>query len=290
MYNKFSCLLFTCVLALSASQSFSQNKIDLQGHRGARGLMPENTIPAMKKAIDLGVNLEMDINFSKDQKPIVSHDHWLNAAFVLTPDGKEIPAETQKEKRLYDLKYKEIRKYDVGSKFYSTFPEQKKMKAYIPLLSELIDSVELYAKQKNYPLPHYNIETKISETGDNINHPTPKVFVKKLMKVINSKKIADRVMIQSFDPRTLEIINKQHKNVQTSYLVSKGKLEDNLKKLTFKPDIYSPNYKMVNKSLVEKCHQMGIKVIPWTVNTKEEIEAIKATGVDGIISDYPNLY
>lgn len=290
MYKKFGLtlsILFTCSVFTAAK---AQEKIDLQGHRGARGLMPENTIPAMKKAMDLGVNLEMDINFSKDKKAIVSHDHWLNAAFVLTPEGKEMPAETQKENRLYDLKYKDIRKYDVGSKFYATFPEQKKMKAYIPLLSELIDSVELYAKQKNYPLPHYNIETKLSEKGDNINHPTPEVFVKKLMKVINSRKIADRVMIQSFDPRTLEIIHKKHKNVQTSFLVSKGKLDDNLKMLSFKPDIYSPNYKLVTKSLVAQCHKMGIKVIPWTVNTKEEIEKIKSMGVDGIISDYPNLF
>jgi len=289
MHKKLSLALFACAFLLGAN-SYAQNKIDLQGHRGARGLMPENTIPAMKKAMDLGVNLEMDINFSKDKKPLVSHDHWLNAAFVLTPEGKEIPVETQKENKLYDLKYKDIRKYDVGSKFYAAYPQQKKMKAYIPLLSELIDSVELYARQKNYPLPHYNIETKLSAKGDNINHPTPEVFVKKLMKVINSKKIAERVMIQSFDPRTLEIIHKQHKNVQTSFLVSKGKLEDNLKKLTFKPDIYSPNYKLVDKAMVEKCHKLGIKVIPWTVNTKAEIEAIKAMGVDGIISDYPNLY
>ncbi|MFD1629921.1 glycerophosphodiester phosphodiesterase [Pseudopedobacter beijingensis] len=277
-------------MALLSTNSFAQDKIDLQGHRGARGLMPENTIPAMKKALDLGVTLEMDVQFSKDKKVIVSHDNWLNAAFVLDPNGQPLPAKNQRDNKLYNHKYSEIKKYDVGSKLYPAFPDQKKMHAYIPLLSELIDSVELYAKQKNYPAPHYNIETKISAKGDNINHPGPEEFVKRLMKVINSKKIADRVIIQSFDTRTLEIINKKHKNVKTAYLVSKGNLADNLKNLSFKPDIYSPNYKLVTKQLVEECHKQNIKVLPWTVNTKQEIDDLKKMGVDGIISDYPNLF
>ncbi len=284
--------LFSLLLiSLISVRSIAQSPFDPQGHRGARGLMPENTIPAMKLAQDLGVTLEMDISFSKDKKVLVSHDQWMNAGFVLDPQGNEIPKDKQKtDYRLYDMPYRQIRKFDVGSKVNTAFPKQKKLVAYIPQLAELIDSVEAYAKEKNYKAPVYNIETKSNVNGDNIYHPRPEVFVKKLMKVIKSKKIADRVIIQSFDVRTLEIMNRKHPAIKTAYLVSKGGLEENLKLLSFKPDIYSPVYKLVNKELVDKCHELGIKVIPWTVNTKKEIIEIKRLGVDGIISDYPDLF
>lgn len=272
-------------------KSMAQTNFDKQGHRGARGLMPENTIPAMKTALDLGVTLEMDISMSKDKKVLVSHDQWMNSGFVLDPQGKEIPKDKQKtDYNLYNMTYKEIKKFDVGSKLNKAFPNQKKMVAYIPQLSELIDSVEAYAKEKNYKAPYYNIETKTNVKGDEIFHPGPEEFVKRLMKVIKSGKIQDRVIIQSFDVRTLEILHKKHKAIKTAYLVSKGDLEENLKLLSFKPDIYSPAYKLVNKEMVKKCHEIGLKVIPWTVNTKKEIDDIKNLGVDGIISDYPNLF
>lgn len=279
------------MLSLLSIKLKAQVEFDKQGHRGSRGLMPENTIPAMKLAQDFGVTLEMDISFSKDKKVIVSHDQWMNTGFVLDPQGKEIPKDKQKtDYRLYDMTYKQIRKFDVGTKVNASFPKQKKMFAYIPQLSELIDSVEAYAKEKNYKAPYYNIETKTNEKGDGIFHPGPEEFVKRLMKVIKSKKIEDRVIIQSFDVRTLEILHKKYAAVKTAYLVSKGDLEANLKLLSFKPDIYSPAYKLVTKELVDKCHAQGIKVIPWTVNTKKEINEIKNMGVDGIISDYPNLF
>jgi len=285
-------LYFLLAFAIVANAVFAQNEFDKQGHRGARGLMPENTIQGMKLAMNLGVNtLEMDIYFSKDKKPVVSHDPYFNSKFVLTPDGKTIPEKDQRNRRLYDYNYDEIRKYNVGTKPHPDFPQQKKMHAYIPLLSELIDSVELYAKQKKYPRPKYNMETKTTVKGDDIDHPGPEEFVREMMKVIKSKKIEKRVTIQSFDIRTLEVIHAKHKKIKTSYLVwGKETLDENLKKLTFRPDIYSPYYKQVDRGLIEKCHALGIKVIPWTVNTKGEIKVLKDLGVDGIISDYPNLF
>lgn len=267
---------------------FAQKSFEKQSHRGGRGLMPENTIPAMKLALDYGTTLEMDISFSKDKKVLVSHDQWMNNLFVLGPDGKEIAK--GKDLNIYQMKYAEIKKYDVGSKFHKAFPQQKKMKVHIPLLSDLIDSAEHYAKVKNYPAPLYNIETKMREKDDNLYHPEPKEFVKRLMCVIKKKNIQDRVTIQSFDTRSLEIIHKKHKNIQTAFLVSSGNLDANLKKLSFKPDIYSPAYKLVTPQLIAECKKLGIKVLPWTVNTKEEIENLKTMGVDGIITDYPNLF
>jgi len=264
---------------------------DIEGHRGARGLMPENTIPAMYKAIDLGVTtIEMDSHVTADGKVVLAHDDYINPLFTLDPDGKEIPKKDAKRYVLYKMTYEELEKFDVGSKFYDKFPKQQKQKAHIPLLSELIDSVQAYLKANNKPQVFYNIETKSSPEGDNKLQPEPEVFVKLLMDVIESKKITPWVIIQSFDPRTLQVLNKKYPHVETSFLAEKGTLQQNLQKLGFKPLIYSPDYKMVDADLVKQCHEKDIKVIPWTVNSKEEIAHLKTLGVDGIISDYPDLF
>lgn len=265
-------------------------KFDKEAHRGGRGLMPENTIPAMLHALDLGVTtLEMDISFSHDKLPIVSHDQFFSSKFALKPNGDTISKAEEKELILYKLPYQQIQQYDVGKKFYPAFPQQKKMEAHIPLFAELIDSTETYARKKGLSLPRYNIETKTTPEGDNILHPEPEEFVKRLMDVIISKNIQNRVIIQSFDPRTLEIVHRDYPTISTAFLVdNKDDLQQNLSKLSFKPSIYSPECRMVNQDLIAACHQSGIKIIPWTVNDQKQIEQFKRVGVDGLISDYPD--
>ena len=260
-----------------------------EGHRGGRGLMPENTIIAMQHAIDLGITtLEMDTHITKDNKVVVTHDDYLSPAFMLRPDGKEIPKEDAKKYPVYQMDYSLLKQFDLGTKVHSGFPQQKKIKTYIPLLSELIDAVELYSKGKKQMF--YNIETKCSPKGDGIVNPGPEQFVKLLMDVIAEKGITKYVVIQSFDKRTLQVLHKKYPEVKTSFLVDNKKtLQENLDDLGFNPFILSPAYKMVDAGLVRKCHEKNIKVIPWTVNTKEEITALKQLNVDGIISDYPNL-
>jgi len=292
-------LLLACLI-LSTSCSVKQGnmkkepefpKFDTEGHRGARGLMPENTIAAMIHAIDLGVTtIEMDCHITKDNKVIVAHDDSLNPAHTFKPDGTDLEPRAEKTHILYQMTYDEISKYDVGSKFYKIYPQQKKQKAYIPLLSNLIDSVQAYIKSTGKKQVFYNIETKSSAKGDNILQPEPEEFVRLLMEQIEKKGITPWVIIQSFDIRTLQVLNKKHPHVKTALLVSKGDLENNLNTLGFTPTIYSPAYKLVDADLVKQCHAKGIKIIPWTVNTKEEIDQLKTVGVDGIISDYPNLF
>jgi glycerophosphoryl diester phosphodiesterase len=267
-----------------------QEHFDKQGHRGGRGLMPENTIAAMKNAIDLGVTLEMDISFTREKLPVVSHDQYISSKFALKPGGDTLTKAEEQKLIIYQLSYKQVKSYDVGRKFYAAFPNQKKVEAHIPLLSALIDSAEAYARQKGAAPPHYNIETKTAPIGDNILHPAPAEFVKLLMQVLDDKKILGRVIIQSFDPRTLEIMHRDYPLVPLAWLVSnKATLKQNLSALTFKPTIYSPEYRMVDKQLVDDCHAAGIKILPWTVNIPDKIKLLKDLGVDGIISDYPNL-
>nr|MBC7613885.1 glycerophosphodiester phosphodiesterase [Pseudopedobacter sp.] len=212
----------------------------------------------------------------------------LSPDFILQQNGDEIPKE--KNFVIFKMDYIELKKFDVGSKYYAKFPDQKKLKTHIPLLVDLIDSVQHQIKVRNLPQVFYNIETKSSEKGNGIFHPDPETFIHLLMKVILDKKIAPYVIIQSFDKRTLQVLNKKYPTIRTAYLISNKKsFEENLINLSFKPFIYSPDYKLITRELVQKYHDQQVKIIPWTVNTLEEIKKLKDLGVDGVITDYPNL-
>ncbi|AXY78098.1 glycerophosphodiester phosphodiesterase [Paraflavitalea soli] len=265
---------------------------DKEAHRGGRGLMPENTIPAMLHAIDLGVNtLEMDAVITKDGQVILSHEPFFSAAIATKPDGTRVTPQEERSLNIFQMTYAETQRYDVGLAVNPGFKDQQKLAATKPLLSKVIDSVEAYTKKKKSTPVFYNIETKTNPRTDNQYHPAPEEFVEKLMAVILQKHIEDRVIIQSFDFRTLQILHTKYPAIRTAALVADNKgLEEHLKQLQFIPTIYSPLYTLVKPELVTQCHQQKIKVLPWTVNDKPTIEKLKALGVDGIISDYPNLF
>lgn len=267
---------------------------DRQGHRGCRGLMPENTVPAMLKAVDLGVTtLEMDAVITKDRQVILSHEPFFNHDITTQPDGKYIEENQERNFNIYKMTFAETRLYDVGLKANPRFPRQQKIKANKPLLREVIEDVEAYVKLKGMKNVFYNIETKSQPITDNAYHPAPEEFVDLLMQVIHQKKVADRVIIQSFDFRTLKILHQKYPDIKTAALVEevdKRPLEEQLTELGFTPTIYSPAYSLVTKDLVEKCHRQYIRIIPWTVNDVGAIQKLKDLGVDGIITDYPDLF
>lgn len=283
---------FTTLLVLLPFFAFAQ-EFDIQGHRGCRGLLPENSIQAMLKAIDLGVTtLEMDVVISKDNQVVLSHEPFLSYEIALDLNGKEIEEKNEKSYNLYQMTYEQIKQYDCGTKVHPRFLEQQKIKAYKPLLSEVIDSVEHYIQIK-YPGKKicYNIETKTTIEGDAIFHPKTEDFVNLMMAVIKEKNIQDRVYIQSFDVRTLQHLHTTYPEFKTVLLVENElSIDENLKALGFKPDIYSPYFKLLDKKKVNYLHQKKIKVIPWTVNEKKDMQQIIKMKVDGIISDYPNRY
>ena len=264
-----------------------------EAHRGGRGLMPENTIIAMLDAMKYQnvTTLEMDTHITKDGKVVVTHDDYLSPAFMLTPEGNEIPKTDEKKYAVFQMDYSTLKAFDIGTKINAGFTEQKKIKTFIPLLAELIDNVQREVKQKNRKQVFYNIETKCSPQGDGITNPTPEVFVKLLMDVIEQKKVTAFVVIQSFDKRTIQLIHQKYPKVKTSFLVANRKTyEENMADLGFKPFILSPEWRMVDANLIEKAHADGVKVIPWTVNTAEDINRLKLLKVDGVITDYPNLF
>ena len=267
---------------------------DLQGHRGSRGLMPENTIPAMFKAIDLGVTtLEMDVVFTKDNVAILSHEPFFNHEISTKPDGSSVEESEEKLLTIYKMTFAQTQKYDVGIKPHTRFTKQQKISVNKPSLTTLIDSVENYVTVTNRSKIFYNIETKTKPETDKLFHPAPAAFVDMLMKVIKQKKIEERVTIQSFDRRTIQYLHKKYPTIKTALLIEatdKNSFRKQLKDLGFIPTIYSPESALVNQNLITECHKRNIQIIPWTVNDKKEINKFKKMGVDGIISDYPDLY
>ncbi|GAA4780657.1 glycerophosphodiester phosphodiesterase family protein [Olivibacter ginsenosidimutans] len=281
--------VLSVLVILSPIIVFAQHGFDKQAHRGGRGFMPENTIVAMKNALDWDCTLEMDLYITKDKQLVVSHDPYISSVFGLDTNGHALTKAEEKRLRLENLTYVQVAKYDIGMKPHPEFPEQKKISAIIPRFAELIDTTEWYAKKKHLRSPQYNIQAGPAYT---ITDSFRTDFVKKMMDIILAKGIAKRAIFQAFDVGMLETVHRDYPGkIKVAYLVgaSQKDLKANLKKLSFQPDIYSPDYTLVNKALVEACHKMKMKVIPWTVNSKEEIDRLKKMGVDGIISDYPNL-
>lgn len=281
------CLLTQCQ---SPDMQKPREQFDLQGHRGARGLMPENTIPAMLKALDYGVNtLELDVVISKDKKVVVSHEPFLNHKICKNPQGEPIGKADEKSYNLYQMTYDSIARCDCGSMGNPDYPEQQKMTAFKPLLADLIDATEQYARQKGLPAPRYNIETKIEPATDNIYHPEPKEFMELVYQVVKDKGILERTCIQSFDVRTLQVLRKMDDKITIALLVAQNPFYENaIKELGFKPDIYSPYHLLVTSSLIEYGEKEGIKIIPWTVNDFDTMQKLARMGVDGLITDYPD--
>ena len=288
----FVSILFSCNHTKMATTN-PQINFDKQGHRGCRGLMPENTIPAMIKALELGITtLEMDISFSADKKALLSHEPFFNHEITTKPDGSFITEVEEKNYNFYKMNYDSIIKYDVGMKPHPRFAQQEKIKVVKPLLSDLFVAVKEYMKTSKRAFPFFNIETKTQPATDNTFHPAPAEFVDLLMKVIKENGMEDYVTIQSFDFRTLQYLHKNYPTIPTAMLIEdfdKRTLDEQINALGFNPTIYSPAYVLVNDMLVKKCHQKSIKIIPWTVNDKTKMSELKVMGVDGIITDYPNL-
>jgi glycerophosphoryl diester phosphodiesterase len=270
------------------------DQFDKQGHRGCRGLMPENTIAAMKTALDLGVTtLELDVVITKDKQVVLSHEPWFDHQITTKSDGTHIPSSEERNYNIYGMTYDEVRKFDVGIKPHPRFPRQQKIRAVKPLLSDLLDSVQQYMITSRRPHPFFNIETKSKPSGDNIFHPAPAEFVELLMAVIKEKGIEDRVIIQSFDFRTLRYLHQKYPHIKTSVLIDAGDsrtLPEVWSTLGFMPSIYSPHYTLVSRQIIEGCHRNNIRIIPWTINTKKQIERFREMGVDGVITDYPELF
>ena len=295
MKKQIYALLLICCSLTSALQLLSATQIKklpiVHAHRGGAAIYPENTIPAMLHAVEIGVPmLELDLHVTRDSQVVVSHDAYMNPIKALKPNGEEIPIDSARMYSIYSMTYDSLKRYDVGSRPNPAFPNRKNLKCSVPLVSDLIDSVEHSTQSKGLCPVGYNIEIKSWPDKDGIYSPDYRTFADLCMKVLLSKNLGDRLLLQCFDPRTLNYVHEKYPNVRLSYLVEDMTVdfEELMKRINFVPQVISPNHAMVDSAFMDKSRKLGMEVAPWTVDDKDEIMRLRTLGVDAIITNQPD--
>ncbi len=286
----YQCVIFflVCIVLSSCINTTGVRiaaQFDGQGHRGARGVYPENTLLGFYEAIDHGMRtLELDVAISADSIVFVSHEPWFN------PSICDIEAYGYADKAsLFRLDYADIAKVDCGSKGNLNFPYQHKVFAVKPTLKEVIIESQKHAVQTAKPLPYFNIEIKTEPGEEGYYTPEIEDFVKLVMDQVIDLDVLDRTTIQSFDQRPLKMLHEQYPDVRLTLLsASPLSYKSELTDLGFMPSVYSPYHLTLRPGTVKALHSEGIHVIPWTVNDVTRMSELIKWGVDGIITDYPD--
>ena len=263
---------------------------EIQGHRGARGLLPENSIPGFVIAIREGANvLEMDLCVAKDGNLIVSHEPWMSHTICTTPEGNAISESKERQYNLHQMSTGEIQAFDCGMALHPQFPEQRHLPVQKPTLAEVVKVTEEVPLLKSDAKIRYNMEIKHRENLEPEYCPDAVTFAKTVIAEVRRLGIEDRTCIQSFSAEVLNAVHQQAPNMTTAWLTdSDGPVTAELAKINFKPSIYSPQWEGIDANDVHDLQQQNIRVIPWTVNEAEDLFAVMQMGVDGIITDYPD--
>lgn len=291
MNNHLPVLGALLLLAACAPETLTHMPLfDWQGHRGARGARPENTLPAFRYALDRGVTtLELDLAVSADGHLVVSHEPWMNAAICLDPQGRRIPELEERRHNLYRMTLDTIQSYDCGSLRNPRFPEQQPERAYKPTFREVVEVSDDHARASERELPFYNIEIKSAPEMDGTFTPEVETFVTLVLAEVKKLDLADRTTVQSFDERVIVELNRQRTPTSIAYLTENPvDLAAKTEQFDFVPEIWSPYYPTVNAVSVAEARKLGMRVIPWTVNDPAVMMELKSIGVDGMITDYPD--
>jgi glycerophosphoryl diester phosphodiesterase len=263
--------------------TISANAIDVQGHRGARAVLPENSLPALKYALELGVDtLEFDMGVSKDGTVVVIHDQQINPIICQYKDGSK----AEQDLWIHQLTLEQIKQFDCGSKQNPRFERQVSVaNTEIPTLAEVFEMVA-NSGLANAKKIAFNIETK-SDPSKPHAQPEAEEFVEAVVKVVRQYGLESRVTLQSFDPATLIAANDIAPNLQLSALF-REKPDDWLDAAeSIGADIISPHHSLLGRKDVEQIQDAGLAVIAWTANSKRQWARLIRLGVDGIITDDP---
>ena len=276
--------------APSAVQEEEPLGLEIQGHRGARGLLPENSIPGFVISIREGADvLEMDLCLAKDGNIIVSHEPWMSHTICTTPEGDEIPASREREYNLHQMTTAEIQSFDCGMKTHPRFPDQRHLPVQKPTLAEVVEVTEEVPLLKSKRQVRYNLEIKHRSDLEPEFCPDAETFAKSVIAEVQRLGIADRTCIQSFSAAALNAVHELAPEMTTAWLTdSEESVATALARISFKPSIYSPQWERIDATDVFELQQQGIRVIPWSVNAPEDLFAVMQMGVDGIITDYPD--
>jgi glycerophosphoryl diester phosphodiesterase len=269
--------------------TFTSQAFDLQGHRGARGLAPENTLPAFAAALTLGVDtLELDCGVTRDGVVVVYHDRTLNPDITRGPDGRFLDS---RGPAIRALDFAELQRYDVGrlregSEYAKPYPAQRPADG--TRVPKLADVFALAARSGNQAV-RFNIETKLSPDAPTETLP-PAEFARAVIAEIRKAGLAARSTVQSFDWRTLKVVQDEAPEIATVYLTGSKLEEPVLEKIKSSGGrIWSPNYRTLSAETLKEARALGLKVVVWTVNEPQDIAAMLDLAVDGIISDRPDL-
>jgi glycerophosphoryl diester phosphodiesterase len=283
---------------------------DLQGHRGARGLAPENTIESFSTALAIGVTtLELDVGMTKDGVVVVHHDEWLNPDTTRGPDGAFL---SRRGPAIYSLTLEELKRYDVGrlkpgTAYAASLPEQRPQDGvHIPTLAEV------FALSKRADHIRFNIETKLTPASG-ADVPEPEPFAEAVAAVVREAGLAERVSIQSFDWRILRVLRRVEPDILRGGLTSEQPDYDTIQRgkpgaspwtagldvnqvggsvprLVAAADcgVWSPAFEDLTSECIAEASALGIRVIPWIVNEPDQMDRLVRMGVAGIITDYPD--
>jgi len=258
-------------------------QVELQGHRGARGHLPENTLPSFARALEIGVDtLELDVGVTRDGVVVIHHDRRLNPDVARGSGGQWVAAPAP---AIFSLLYQELQTYDVGrirpgSDYARRFPQQKPIDGTpVPRL------LDLFLKLRNANV-RFNIETKLVPQAPDETLP-PEPFARAVIAEVRKAGVAQRTTIQSFDFRTLKVVEREAPEIATAYLTS-GKNSDPAKVHEAGARVWSPDFRDLDAQKVAQARKLGLRIIAWTVNEPDEIQRVLALKLDGIISDYPD--
>ena len=270
------------LLLLAMAAALNAHAIDLQGHRGARGHAPENTLVGFQRALAIGVTtLELDVGVTRDGVVVIHHDRGLNPDTTRGPEGQWIGLPGPLIK---DLTWAELQRYDVGrirpgSEYARRFPDQKPVDGTrIPRLSDLFELAGHSVR--------FNIETKLAADAP---HETlaPQPFARALIAEVRKARLEQRTTIQSFDWRTLKVVEQEAPEIATAYLTG-GRNADPEQVHAAGARVWSPDFQTLTAERLAAARRLGLRIVPWTVNERGDIARMLEFKVDGIISDYPD--
>ncbi len=263
--------------------------LDIQGHRGARAVRPENSIPGFLYAAGIGVTtLELDVIVTAAKDIVVSHEPWLNPDICTGPNGEALSGAPRRS--LYPMPLADIRQCDCGRHGHPRFPNQQRMLTHKPTLAEVAAAVAEGERPEGLPPVAFNIEIKHNADEVGVHFPEAGVAASLVLAEIQRLGITDRTTVQSFSAEVLEAVHAAQVGVRTAWLMEEERtVNEALSLLSFRPDIYSPHHVLLSPEEIAAAHQLGVAVVPWTVNDPQRMAELIGWGVDGLISDDPGL-
>ncbi|HSM22845.1 MAG TPA: glycerophosphodiester phosphodiesterase [Rubrivivax sp.] len=294
-------------LCLALSAPGSAQAFDLQGHRGARGMAPENTLAGFRQALAVGVTtLELDLGVTRDGQVVIAHDPRLNPDLTRDAGGAWItaPGPALQTLTLAELQHFDVGRLKPGTKYAQTFTGQQPADGErVPTLDALFQMLRAAGAPAAV---RFNIETKLSPLAPELT-PDPETFARLLIEVVQRHGMADRVTVQSFDWRTLRAVQRLAPALPIAALTARLSSIDNLGDPRWTAGLrlqdhgdsvprlvkalgagtWSPFHGELTEAQLAEAHALGLKVIPWTVNDPESIDRLIGWGVDGLISDHP---